>query len=81
MKAAIYHGIENVTIEEIPMPECGPKDVILKTVKAGICGTDIGLIITAEKQQVFFLKINLVMKWQVLFTKLERMFHLILKKG
>ena len=42
MKAAIYHGIENVTIEEIPMPECGPKDVILKTVKAGICGTDIG---------------------------------------
>jgi threonine dehydrogenase-like Zn-dependent dehydrogenase len=42
MKAAIYHGIQNVTVEEIPMPECGPKDVILKTVKAGICGTDIG---------------------------------------
>lgn len=42
MKAAIYHGIENVTIEEISMPECGAKDIILKTVKAGICGTDIG---------------------------------------
>ncbi len=42
MKAAIYHGIENVTVEEIPIPEYGPKDVILKTVRAGICGTDIG---------------------------------------
>lgn len=42
MKAAIYHGIENVTVEEIPIPECGPKDIILKTVRAGICGTDIG---------------------------------------
>jgi len=42
MKAAIYHGIKNVTVEEIPIPECGPKDVILKTVRAGICGTDIG---------------------------------------
>ncbi|OGU00501.1 MAG: hypothetical protein A2X80_10365 [Geobacteraceae bacterium GWB2_52_12] len=42
MKAAIYHGIENVTVEDIQMPKCGPKEVILKTVRAGICGTDIG---------------------------------------
>ncbi len=42
MKAAIYHGIENVSVEEIPMPECGDNDVILKNVRGSICGTDIG---------------------------------------
>lgn len=42
MKAAIYHGIEKVSVEEVPMPECGEYDVILKTVKGSICGTDIG---------------------------------------
>lgn len=42
MKAAIYHGIENVTVEELPMPECGDRDVIIKNVRGSICGTDIG---------------------------------------
>lgn len=42
MKAAIYHGIENVTVEEVAMPECGDYDVIIKNVKSGIYGTDIG---------------------------------------
>ena len=42
MKAAIYHGIEDVTVEEVPMVECGEKDVILKIVKGSVCGTDIG---------------------------------------
>lgn len=40
MKAAIYHGKENVTIEERPVPSCGPRDVLLKTVYASVCGTD-----------------------------------------
>ncbi len=42
MKAAIYHGIENVTVEELPIPECGNRDVIIKNVRGSICGTDIG---------------------------------------
>lgn len=42
MKAAIYHGIENVTVEDIDMPECGDYDVILKNIKGSVCGTDIG---------------------------------------
>ncbi len=41
MKAAIYHGIENVTVEELPIPECGERDVVLKIMKGSICGTDI----------------------------------------
>lgn len=42
MKAAIYNGIEKVSVEEMPMPECGDYDVILKNVRGSICGTDIG---------------------------------------
>lgn len=42
MKGAIYHGIENVSVEELEMPECGDYDVILKNVKGSICGTDVG---------------------------------------
>lgn len=42
MKGAIYNGIEKVSIETIPEPICGDNDVILKNIKAGICGTDIG---------------------------------------
>ena len=42
MKAAIYRGIEKVTVEEMPIPECGDHDVILKNVRGSICGTDIG---------------------------------------
>lgn len=42
MKGAIYHGIENVSVEELEMPECGDYDVILKNIKGSICGTDVG---------------------------------------
>jgi 2-desacetyl-2-hydroxyethyl bacteriochlorophyllide A dehydrogenase len=41
MKAAIYHDVKNVTIEEIADPVCGPKDIVVKNVRAGICGSDI----------------------------------------
>lgn len=40
MKAAIYYGQKNVSIEERPLPVCGPRDVLLKTVYASVCGTD-----------------------------------------
>lgn len=41
MKAAIYKGPHETVIEEIPIPELGPKDILVKVVKAGICGSDI----------------------------------------
>jgi 2-desacetyl-2-hydroxyethyl bacteriochlorophyllide A dehydrogenase len=41
MKAAIYNGVKDITIEEIPDPVCGPKDVIVKSVRCGICGSDL----------------------------------------
>ena len=32
MKAAIYMGKESVEIQELPMPECGENDVIIKNI-------------------------------------------------
>jgi threonine dehydrogenase-like Zn-dependent dehydrogenase len=42
MKAAIYPGGGGaVTIEELPNPQPGPDDVIIKVSRCGICGTDL----------------------------------------
>ena len=42
MKAAIYPGGgQAVTIEELPDPQPGPDDVIIKVARCGICGTDL----------------------------------------
>jgi threonine dehydrogenase-like Zn-dependent dehydrogenase len=42
MKAAIYPGGgQAVTIEELPNPQPGPDDVIIKVARCGICGTDL----------------------------------------
>src|SRR5690625_4909793 len=42
MRAVIYKGIEDIAVEDAPIPEIGPKDVLVKNMRAGICGTDIG---------------------------------------
>lgn len=41
MKAGIYGGPGKVEVREIPKPVAGPHDVIVKNVRAGICGTDM----------------------------------------
>ena len=41
MNALIYYGIRDVRLEERPVPECGPEDVIVRIMRAGICGSDV----------------------------------------
>jgi threonine dehydrogenase-like Zn-dependent dehydrogenase len=41
MRAALYYGPKDVRVEEIPDPVCGKSDIILKTVRTGICGSDV----------------------------------------
>jgi len=40
-KAAIYRGIGEVDVVELPYPECGDDDIIVKNLMAGICGGDV----------------------------------------
>src|SRR5438046_1510341 len=39
--AAIYRGIGSVDVGDLPYPECGPDDAIVRNVLTGICGSDI----------------------------------------
>ncbi len=41
MKAAVYHGINDLRVETQADPEPGPGEAILKVFLAGICGTDL----------------------------------------
>jgi (R,R)-butanediol dehydrogenase/meso-butanediol dehydrogenase/diacetyl reductase len=41
MKAAVYHGPEDVRIEDVPEDEVGPTDVRVDVAWCGICGTDL----------------------------------------
>jgi (R,R)-butanediol dehydrogenase/meso-butanediol dehydrogenase/diacetyl reductase len=40
MRAAVYHGPGDVRITDIPRPEPGPGEVLVRVGTAGICGTD-----------------------------------------
>ncbi|MGN0628167.1 MAG: zinc-binding dehydrogenase [Oscillospiraceae bacterium] len=41
MKAVIYNGIGDVEVREIEKPTVKENDVLVKVVRAGICGTDV----------------------------------------
>lgn len=41
MKTARYYGIEDIRYEELPVSNCGEKDVLIKVAYAGICGSDL----------------------------------------
>ena len=43
MKCAIYYGVQDVRIEERPVPQVGDGDVLIKVLRAGICGSDVGI--------------------------------------
>ncbi|MEC0184856.1 zinc-binding dehydrogenase [Paenibacillus peoriae] len=44
MKAAIYYGKNDIRIEEKSIPIVAPKDVLVKNLCGGICGTDINIV-------------------------------------
>ncbi|BBY90366.1 butanediol dehydrogenase [Mycobacterium gallinarum] len=41
MRAAVYHGREDVRIEELPDPSPRAGEVVIEVARAGICGTDL----------------------------------------
>jgi 2-desacetyl-2-hydroxyethyl bacteriochlorophyllide A dehydrogenase len=44
VNAVVVHEPHDVRVEEVPEPEMGPKDVVVKVGACGICGTDIHII-------------------------------------
>ncbi|ULQ59274.1 zinc-binding dehydrogenase [Brucepastera parasyntrophica] len=41
MKALIYRDVKKIEMHEIPVPDCGPDDVIVRNIRSGICGSDV----------------------------------------
>ena len=41
MRAALYYGPGDIRIEEMPTPEPGPGEALLRVLSCGLCGTDL----------------------------------------
>ena len=50
MLAAVYHGPEDLRLEQRPVPDVGPEEALLKVVGAGLCGTDLRILHGAHRK-------------------------------
>jgi len=41
MKAAVYYSPQKLQVEDLPMPEPEPSEVLIKVQYSAICGTDV----------------------------------------
>src|SRR5579885_3338519 len=48
MKAAVYHGVNDVRLETVPVPEIGRGEILVRVASCGICGTDLKKIATGS---------------------------------
>jgi L-iditol 2-dehydrogenase len=48
MRAAVYRGVNDVCLEEVPVPEIGPGEILVRVHTCGICGTDLKKIATGS---------------------------------
>jgi L-iditol 2-dehydrogenase len=48
MQAAVYHGVNDVRLETVPVPEIGPGELLIQVHTCGICGTDVKKITTGS---------------------------------
>ncbi len=48
MRAAVYHGRNDVRVETVPVPEIGSGELLLRIDTCGICGTDLKKIHTGS---------------------------------
>jgi L-iditol 2-dehydrogenase len=48
MRAAVYHGVDDVRMEEAAVPEIGSGEILVRVHTCGICGTDLKKIATGS---------------------------------
>jgi L-iditol 2-dehydrogenase len=49
MRAALLYGKEDLRIEDVPVPEIGPGEILLKVKASAVCGTDIRMYRNGSK--------------------------------
>src|SRR5437868_13814020 len=45
MRAAVYVGEGALEVQDLPVPELGPRDALVEVSHCGICGTDLHLVL------------------------------------
>lgn len=48
MLATVYHGVNDVRLQTVPVPEIGPGEMLVRVHSCGICGTDLKKIATGS---------------------------------
>ena len=48
MTAAVYRGVNDVRVEQVPVPEIGPGELLVRVHTCGVCGTDLKKIATGS---------------------------------
>ncbi len=48
MRAVVYHGVDDVRLEEVPVPQIGAGELLVRVHTCGICGTDLKKISTGS---------------------------------
>ena len=41
MQVAMYYNNRDVRLQEMPVPQIGPGEILVKTIASGICGSDV----------------------------------------
>src|SRR5687768_4767167 len=44
MRAAVFHGVDDLRLEPVPMPKAGPGEAIVRVTMTTICGTDVHIV-------------------------------------
>jgi len=44
MRAAVFHGVNDVRLEEVPRPRAGPAEAVIRVTMTTICGTDLHIV-------------------------------------
>ena len=44
MKATVFHGVDDIRVEEVPRPTPGPGEAVIRVTLTTICGTDLHIV-------------------------------------
>jgi alcohol dehydrogenase len=44
MRATVFHGVNDIRVEEVPRPHAGPGEAVIRVTTTTICGTDLHIV-------------------------------------
>ena len=44
MRATVFHGVNDIRVEEVPRPKAGPGEALIRVTLTTICGTDVHIL-------------------------------------